>query len=138
MMTLVIMRGAAGTGKSTRVKEYWEHHGAVVCSADHYYIDKATGEYRWDPKKIGEAHAWCRGKAEGLMTAGYHTVVVDNTNIQRWQFTPYLELAERHGYFVKYDYGRAPWRANAEECASRNVHGVPVETIRKMMEQFEQ
>ncbi len=138
MKQLIIMRGWPSSGKSTEAARWEANQEAVVCSADHYFVDKETGEYRWDPRKIGEAHAHCRGKAEGLMAAGYHTVVVDNTNIQKWQFATYLELAERYGYHVDYDCGRAPWRNDAEECASRNVHGVPVETIRKMMEQFEQ
>lgn len=137
MKQLIILRGWPGSGKSERAASWECSQNAIICSADHYHIDKETGEYRWDPRKIGEAHAWCRGKAEGLMAADYDTVVIDNTNTQKWQFAPYLELAERYGYCVEYDQGRAPWRDDAAECASRNVHGVPVETIRKMMEQFE-
>lgn len=35
------------------------------------------------------------------LAAGTHTVIVDNTNIQRWHYRRYKEAAETHGYEVK-------------------------------------
>lgn len=135
MKTLVICRGIPGSGKSTLARDLLRFD-AVVCSADDYHTTP-DGRYDWKPEKVGEAHAWCRGKAEGAMLADARMVVVDNTNIQRWQFASYLRLAERYGYTVQYAVPQTPWAWDPVECWRRNTHLVPFETIRRMKEQYE-
>lgn len=137
MKHLVIYRGLPGSGKSFRANKLASVTTGVICSADDYHVNKATGRYEWDPKKIGEAHAWCRGKAEGLMAAGHPVVIIDNTNIQHWQFAPYLELAAKFGYETEVAEPPTSWAWDTVECWRRNTHLVPLETIVRMKEQYE-
>ena len=51
-------------------------------------------------------------------------VVVDNTNVRRWEMGPYLKLAADHGYAVILTEPRTPWRCDPAELAARNRHGV--------------
>ena len=48
---LYIVRGVPGSGKST-FAEKLVGHDFLVCEADKYFIDKETGEYKFDISKI--------------------------------------------------------------------------------------
>lgn len=51
MRNVIIMRGVPGSGKSTYVRNRYPE--ARVVSADRYFTDPATGEYRFDASKRG-------------------------------------------------------------------------------------
>ena len=57
MRRVIIMRGLPGSGKSTEAKSYILTHGAVVVSADDFFM--VAGKYRYNPAKIGDAHVAC-------------------------------------------------------------------------------
>jgi len=144
MSLLMVMRGVSGSGKSTRARElmneFMEQNPEAlvhVCSADEFFINSKTGKYEFDSKKLPQAHAWCKGRAYAAMSMGADLVIVDNTNTQKWEYEPYLEMA----YLFKYD---------TEECvvgefdsdslmlyAQRNEHGVPLSAIMRMANRFE-
>jgi tRNA uridine 5-carbamoylmethylation protein Kti12 len=143
-MQLVIMRGPSGAGKSTKARELIEEYldqnpdaTTHICSADDFFVNNKTGQYEFDAKKLGQAHAWCRGQARAAMALKTDLVIIDNTNTQKWEYEPYLELA----YLFKYE---------TDECvvgdldddslllyAERNTHGVPLEAIQRMAQRFE-
>ena len=50
---LVLMRGLPGSGKSTLAKKIAGNQG-VIYSTDDFFIVK--GEYKYDPKMIGQYH----------------------------------------------------------------------------------
>ena len=54
---LYIVRGLPGSGKSTLALSL-VGHDFLVCEADKYFIDKETGEYKFDAKVIKNAHEW--------------------------------------------------------------------------------
>ena len=85
---------------------------------------------------IVAAHTANQEKAESLMSNGAMNVVVPNTNTQRWEFQPYLDLASKFGYRVTvlsiFDGG-----ATDQELLGRNTHGVPLDAISDMRERFE-
>ncbi len=137
-MKIIIMQGLPGSGKSTWIKE--NHPNAVVCSADHYFTDPKTGEYKFNPAEIGEAHEACfrsfldcLNTRDGFAVATYNDIVVDNTNLSLWEMYPYISVALVHGYPVEV----VRICADPEVCASRNVHGVPRETILRMAGRME-
>lgn len=142
MSKLVIMRGVSGSGKSTRAKEIAKMtksagQSVYICSADDYFIDRSSGRYEFDAKKLGGAHSWCKTKAETAMDLGVDVVIIDNTNTKRWEFQAYIELAEAFGYNVEIEKVGQLDESNLKVYANRNKHGVSLDVIRKQAQRFE-
>jgi predicted kinase len=148
--TVHIMRGVPGSGKSTRAKELTSPE--FICSADDYFISKETGGYVFVPHEIGKAHQACLKKfvdllhkytiAEGHICGpeGLH-VVVDNTNLRRWEYETYVKIAELSAWDVEF-HEFVPPRDNTlgdyvRNCASRNVHSVSPNAVLRMASIFE-
>ena len=123
--TMLIIRGLAGSGKSTIVRRLEETFpGSVSCSADQFFLQPGTGEYQFDRSQLGAAHKWCQSKAEEACRNRANIVIVDNTNVKRWEMVPYFKLADKYRYSVVLVEPRTPWRFNIDELARRNRHGV--------------
>jgi predicted kinase len=126
---LYIIRGLPGAGKSTLAEKMAAH----VNSADDYFMH--GDEYRFDPSKLGEAHADCQRKTQRALSTG-EDVAVANTFTQRWEIEPYLKLAADAGCCVcvvnVFDGGLSD-----DELAERNTHGVPLEAIEAMRARYE-
>ncbi|MFA6049971.1 MAG: ATP-binding protein [Candidatus Paceibacterota bacterium] len=124
---VVILRGVSGSGKSTYTAKHCA--GALVCSADNFFTE-VVGEgkgYVFDAKRLGEAHSWCMQKFIRAVThmdpiARAALVVVDNTNLQLWEFMGYYQVASAMGYTVEVVRMDTPARI----AGARNLHGVPV------------
>lgn len=134
-MKVIIMRGIPGSGKSSYVAKQWPN--AIVCSADHFFVDE-TGNYRFDPNKIGEAHLACQRKFTDLVLTRSalfeeEVVVVDNTNTQLYEMAFYIGLC--NVYDIPFEIHRMD--TPVEVCAARNVHGVPPERVRQMAARME-
>ncbi|KAJ3257670.1 NEDD4-binding protein 2 [Chytriomyces hyalinus] len=117
----------------------------LVFSTDDFWLvpsntDPSVLEYRHDISRISEAHAWNQTRAfAALNSHAANTIIIDNTNLCRWEARPYVECALRNGYEIVV---REPdtwwWRErNAEELFRRGTHGVPFEAIRRMCERYE-
>lgn len=115
-----ILIGPSGAGKSTFSA------GALVVSADFHFMK--DGGYRFDPSKLGDAHAAClRAWIEGVQ--GGHGVVCDNTNTTLTEIAPYMATAIAYGCDVEV----IAFVADPEQVpalAARNKHGVPEAVIR--------
>ena len=135
---LIILAGCSGSGKTTLARkireEYFRTHNDMVaiCSADEYWI-RPDGIYDWNPKYIKNAHQWCRSKCDMFMSMDYDLVIVDNTNLTEAERKPYIDMATKYNYSVEIQEPQTEWRYNAEECAKRNIHGVPLETCKNMI-----
>ena len=80
---LFVMRGLSGSGKSTVVRAIVRAFpGATVCSADSFFEDTATGEYRWRADGLRAAHEECQKGAEDALENSGGVVIVDNTNVR--------------------------------------------------------
>lgn len=140
--TVIILRGCPGSGKSTLATTLAQEITsgfklvAVICSADDYFKVN-SGTYKFIAAKLGEAHAHCRGKAEGAMAAGASSIIVDNTNTTQKEWAPYVDLALKYGYKVTFMEPDTPWKFDAEELVKRTTHGVPRETIERMLARWE-
>jgi NEDD4-binding protein 2 len=131
---LYIVRGVPGAGKSTFAHTIWTHQ--AICEADKYFINKETGEYKFNPDELKIAHQWCRDEVETRMKDNqnnphhYPEIVVSNTFTQEWEMEPYFKLAEKYGYkvftlIVENRHGGV------------NQHGVPDDKIQIMKNRFE-
>ena len=65
-------------------------------------------------------------------------IVCDNTNLERWESKPYVELADRYGYQVRIAEPHTPWRLDVDELTRRNRHGVTRERIQEMVNAYHQ
>ena len=51
---------------------------------------------------------------------------------------PYISYAKQHGYVVVLVEPRTPWKRRPIELQAKSTHGVPLMTIRKRLEQYEE
>lgn len=98
-MKVIILRGISGCGKSTWAEEHVPQDGVIV-SADHFFI-QPNGTYAFDAAKLHEAHVACFRKFLDAQEQHASTVIVDNSNIQLWEFFPYFIAAHARRYDVE-------------------------------------
>jgi len=137
MKTVYLMFGLPGSGKSTKVQEISKNSLVFsIHSTDDYWI-RPDGYYDWNPARIKEAHEWNFREYSHSVEGNYgyliDTIIVDNTNLRFGDAKRYIDKATAEGYTVVLVEPETPWRYDAEECAVRNVHRVPLETIKKML-----
>lgn len=124
MPTIYIIRGLPGSGKSTLARKLV--HESRHREADMFFIN--NGEYRYDPKKTKDAHAWCRSEMIELMLASNDDACVSNTFTQKWEYQPYIDLAGDMDYSVQIIDMHGEWG---------NVHNVPTDVIENMRARWE-
>ena len=129
MKSLFLLRGLPGSGKSTLAKQLVGDKDYCHKEADMFFVDR-DGNYKFDPTKIKDAHAWCQGDVEFLMKFEHVTVVVSNTFTQEWEMLAYYELAAKYGYTV---FSLIVENRHGGE----NEHGVPVDKLQAMKDRFE-
>lgn len=126
---IYLLRGAPGSGKSTLAKSI----GAVHFEADMYFYE--GNEYKFNPLKLKQAHAWCQDQVRISMknsdrTIGDLRIAVSNTFTQEWEMEPYVEMAKEYGFkvftlIVENRHGGV------------NQHNVPEDKIELMKNRFE-
>ena len=128
---LFLVRGLPGSGKSSIARAI----SAKCVSADDFFMQ--GDKYVFDPKKLGDAHAYCQNTAAHFLSLHeVESVAVANTFTCRWEMEFYLLIAEKAGArIVVID----TFDAGLDDAAlSRiNVHGVPVESIAAMRARWE-
>jgi predicted kinase len=132
--TVKILSGIPGSGKSTFVKSLLSNNeSGVVVSADSFFIDKLTGIYNFNPQLISQAHSKCMsGYIEALYSDDIELIIVDNTNIRRWEIENYYKLAKKLNFKVDI-YAIVPsLLSDLKICVKRNVHEVPNSVIFEM------
>lgn len=136
MQTLTIIRGLPASGKTTLARAMKEKNPSLIlCAADDFFISEA-GEYRFDPKKIVDAHKDCQKRTEDALIAGLD-VAVHNTFTQKWEVEPYIQIAYRTRTEIKlinlFDGGKSDF-----ELFARNTHAVPLNVIAIMRARWEE
>ncbi len=140
MKRVIIMVGLPGASKSTRaaeilrVAESNNLRGAIYSTDNFFMVD---GKYQFNGGKLSEYHArnfinYAMGLADGL-----DLVIVDNTNLVAAHREPYAKLARAMGYQVDYEVVGEFTEEAIQIYAARNVHGVPLDGIRRMAKSVE-
>lgn len=126
MPTLNIIRGLPGSGKTTVGLCLMDFDHSKCFEADKFFMIKE--EYNFIPEILPCAHDWCKRQVESYMKFTKRECVVSNTFTQKWEYQPYLDLAEKYGYDVQ-----------IIECHGKfkSVHNVPDYVIQKMKERWE-
>jgi hypothetical protein len=87
------------------------------------------------------------------MKNGVNVVIIDNTNTTAKEIYPYVEMAFDQDYEVEFVEPKSPWwlsataalkgkrsddrlRPHAKVFGERNTHGVPEQTIMKMLGRY--
>lgn len=146
-----ILRGLPGSGKSTLAEiiaarvndDYWEGGGSEIHTTDDYFM--VDGIYQFNHKKLGVNHALnqtaFKEDCERLSKDGesiLSLIICANCNMQKWEMEPYIKAAKDNGYSVHIITVGNPKDPNHQaECAARNIHGVPLEAIKRMGDKFE-
>lgn len=126
--TLTIVRGLPGSGKTTFAEAMAPAYHYVF-SADDFFSDSMTGEYKFDASKLGMAHASCRTRTELALIAGDSPLFVANTFTTEKEMEPYIALAKKYGYML--------FSVIVENRSqTQNIHGVPADTLKKMADRF--
>jgi predicted kinase len=127
MVSMILIRGLPGSGKSTIARALWQSNSNMRhFEADMYHMK--NGVYIFDTDKIKEAHKWCQDSTAEALSEG-DSVVVSNTFTQMWEMKPYIDLANKFGASLQ-----------IIECRGNfgNIHGVPKEVIEKMKNRWEE
>jgi len=136
MQSVKVLCGVPGSGKSTYAAKHFP--GAMVVSADQYFMK--DGEYCFNPKKLPEAHAECLKAFVNLINPPLgtnfpvYTLVVDNTNITVAEIAPYAALALAYGYELEI----VSLSVLPEVAHARNIHKVPLESIKRMAQKMDE
>jgi predicted kinase len=134
---LIIMRGPSGSGKSNLasalliVSKY-----GTICSADHYFM--RNGVYSFDYQKLPAAHEQCQRYCEVALSKEKSPVIIDNTNLSRWEVDPYLKLGLKYNYAIRLALPETPWQFDPSELHRKCIHNVPKQKLREMVEKYEQ
>ena len=97
MLLAIIMRGAAGSGKSTWVKNFPKK--AFIVSTDKFFIGE-DGVYRFDVEKLHYNHQRAFREFQEAIKHSVPIVILDNTNIKKKDYKDYVDYAQLAGYEV--------------------------------------
>lgn len=134
-MIVFIMRGLPGSGKSHISQHILDMGVEQYCSADTFFVDD-TGKYNYDPKRIADAHQYCKQKFDEALQTG-KPIIVDNTNIKLDWLRYYEVAAIRAGYSVCHVQPANKWSHDPFQCFKKCTHGVPLEKIHQMAKDWE-
>lgn len=127
-LTLTLIRGLPGSGKSTSAKQLVENSDAELAhlEADMFFIDN-KGVYKFNSTQLKQAHQWCEQQCE-LRLQQQQSVIVSNTFVKQWELEPYRELAKKYSA-----------QLIISTCTGnfKSIHNVPALTLQKMKKQWQ-
>lgn len=130
---VVILRGPSGSGKTAYCKAHYP--SAWVCSADKFFYQ--DGDYLFDPKLLPKAHSFCEAEFLEGLNRKQQVIVVDNTNLEEWEWKNYATIAKMFGYRVVLVEFVIHSLQQVKLIASRNIHGVPLGLVANQALRFQ-
>lgn len=142
--TVFILRGLSGSGKSSYARrmercftiESESRVNTIIVSADHLF-ETPGGEYAFDASRLGEAHAQCMARFLRAIRMGVQRIIVDNTNVRRWEYDNYVEIAGMLGYVVRIIEFSCDDLATARRFMARSSHSMAEITYCDMLLRWE-
>jgi len=161
MINVYIMSGPPGSGKShqaigfAKVMHSEGEEGEII-SADHFWspnlrdldgicfdeldepsIIEGLQQYEFDISKLSIAHQRCMrtfiyALQDAVDEGTSRSLIVDNTNINAYEISPYYLISEAFGAKVEILRVETPLSV----CIERNIHSVPKEKIEHMYQTF--
>ena len=134
---VILLRGCPGAGKSYFVDLLEKYLGSPyapfeVVSADHYFVEKETGDYVFNKHLLGQAHAACYENFEYFTSLHGDKrplyIIVDNTNTTMKEMEQYINRAKE----MDLDVIAVTLLTNPFVAAARNIHGVPQDKVIEM------
>lgn len=121
---LIIIQGLPGSGKSTLAKALAGDTEYLHYEADMYFME--GDDYKFNPKKLGEAHRWCQYVCKNALN-DTDTCIVSNTFTSDKELEPYYQIADEVGAQVMLiqmakNYG--------------SIHNVPDDAIKRMRQKM--
>jgi len=131
MLTLTLIRGLPGSGKSTKAASLKKSTGADWFEADMFF-DTING-YQWNRDLLHQAHQWCQLNTLQSLYAG-RSVIVSNTFTTIKEMQPYLDILNTANSSEKYPRLRIIEMRTQYE----SIHNVPKETLQKMSSRWQE
>lgn len=129
-MTLLIIRGLPGSGKTTLAKTLTQ---SVFAADDYFMVD---GRYEYDRTRIKLAHDQCFENVAKALAKGETLVAVTNVFQTKWQIVRYANLAAAYNYRI-WVVDLFDQNFSDAELAQRNMHNVPLDEIVRMRRDWE-
>jgi len=130
--TVIILRGAPGSGKSAVADLLERVAEASVVSMDRFRTD-VRGNYHFDYSKLDEEALQMKTDFGLLLESEVPLIVLDNTHSRTWEYRWAITLAERKGYVVHV----VEVQASFWTCLSRQTHNVPTAKVREIFDRWE-
>lgn len=123
MPSLYLIRGVSGSGKSTLARELASMLDCNHWEADMYFVDRKSGEYKFNPAHLGQAHGWCYENFQEDVRWS-RDVIVSNTFTTEDDMQRYISTAKLSDYniislLVENRHG------------NKSVHDVPEATLQR-------
>ena len=138
-VTVVIMRGLPGSGKSHLCSDCQENlndpSGTTIISADDFFTEGSS--YQFNPVTAFKAHQQCITKFLVALREGKRLLLLDNTNSQQWEYTIYCYLCEVLGIHCHILEIPCPSPSMGERFRNRNQHNVTAPVFTRMLQRWE-
>ena len=125
-MTLILIRGLPGAGKSTLAQALSFQYAWMHFEADQFFVS-LDGTYQFNASLLPEAHAVCLANTSEALSCG-HSVIVANTFTTKKEMQPYIDLADACAVHLQIITVAGDFES---------VHNVPKATIERMRARWE-
>ena len=95
------------------------------------------GVYHFESKKLKDSHIWNQNRTKEAMENSERLIVIDNTNVRKWEAKKYVKYGVQYGYKIIFQTVDTPWRFDVDELIKRDKHGVPRSIIERMVDQWD-
>lgn len=132
---MIILRGLPASGKTERAGEILKEYdsGEIFSAAD--FLQDENGWVKMTNERLQNAHEQTRKQAFDAIKRRVHPIVIDNTNLERWEMRPYVCKGFWRGYFIMFEdlTENIPLETRFSWCSE----GISLKKLREMQKRYE-